>query len=409
MMFDKAIARAVPGMPSEASCCSCVHHSSVGTDRWFYKANVQSLSHRGKSSGPTFMKSIRMRWDIEAGKQRIIVDADSLSPEGIPDGLIGRDSELASLKGCLLPMRHGERPLNAWLCGPPGSGKSLLAHAALERVGPAAPPRAGVYVNCWQRRSLYNVLQAIIDQLKILSAEAQDANVKFDRIRQALAGRPAVIVLDDIDRTLPVARDDIIYSLLSLPKMGLICIADNTRALALLEERVRSRLSSVVIELKPYTTAELVQILADRARRGLMPDAWSLAVLKRIAAATGGDARVAIRTLLHAAVATEEEGRSQLDVRSMASQFQKWHAVGDEARSIELSEHERIIRELVTRHGPVGTIRLRELYVAHCRKEGIEPVARRTFSKDLFKLNAAGLLRVAARPPGRGGRTVRAA
>ncbi|MEE9294844.1 MAG: Cdc6/Cdc18 family protein [Phycisphaerae bacterium] len=350
-----------------------------------------------------------MRWDIEAGKQRIIVDADSLSPESTPSRLVGREAELATLTGCLQPMRHGERPLNAWLCGPPGSGKSLLAHAALERVGPAAPPRAGVYVNCWQRRSLYNVLQAIIDQLKILSAEAQDANVKFDRIRQALGGQATMIVLDDIDRTLPAARDEIIYGLLSLPKAGLVCVADSMRALVLLEERVRSRLSPVVIELKPYTTAELVKILADRAHHGLMPHSWSSAVLKRIAAASGGDARVAIRKLLQAAVAAEEAGQRRLDVRWLATQLRQWNHIQEEARSIQLSEHERIIRELVTRHGPVGTIRLRELYVAHCRKEGIEPVARRTFSKYLVKLNSAGLLRVAARPPGRGGRTVRAA
>lgn len=215
--------------------------------------------------------------------------------------------------------------------------------------------------------------------------------------------------MDDIDRTVPAARDEIIYGLLGLPQTGLICIADGMRALALLEERVRSRLSPVVIELKPYTTAELVEILADRARRGLMPDAWSPAILKRITAASGGDARVAIRTLLQAAAAAEAARRRRLDVRSMASQLQKSHAVRDEAWSLRLSEHERIIRELVTRYGPVGTTRLRELYVAHCRKESVEPAARRTFSKYLNRLGAAGVLNVAARSTGPGGRTVRAA
>ncbi len=105
---------------------------------------------------------------------------------------------------------------------------------------------------------------------------------------------------------------------------------------------------------------------------------------------------VAMRTLLQAAASAEELGRGRLDIRLVAGPFRQWNAVREDARSLELSERERIIRELVIRHRPVGTIGLRELYVAHCRKENVEPVARRTFTKYLNRLGAAGVLNVAA-------------
>ena len=110
-----------------------------------------------------------------------------------------------------------------------------------------------MYVNCWQHRSLYSVLQAITDDLKILGAEAQNTNVKLVRIRQALRGRPFVVILDEIDRPIPAQREEIIYGLLGLPRGALACVANGTQVLATMDERVRSRLSPMVIQLSPYS------------------------------------------------------------------------------------------------------------------------------------------------------------
>jgi len=196
----------------------------------------------------------------------------------------------------------------------------------------ATTARIGVYVNCWQHRSLYSVLQAIIDDFKVLGAEAQDTNVKLGRIQQVFRGRPAVIVLDEIDRPMPAARDAIIYGLLRLPHTGLICIAESTRALAMLDERVRSRLGSLVIELPPYTTNQIRQIVTDRARRALMPGSWSPAIIRRLAAGAAGDARLAIQGLRHAAAAAEDAGHTTLDSRSTEGYLRQWQAIRQEAR-----------------------------------------------------------------------------
>jgi Cdc6-like AAA superfamily ATPase len=263
-------------------------------------------------------------------------------------------------------------------------------------------------VNCWEHRSLYSVLQAIIDDLKILGAEAQDTNIKMDRIRQALRGRPFIVILDETDRPMPAQREEIIYGLLSLPKGALACIANGTQALATTDERVRSRLSPVVIRLPPYSTKELESILVDRARQALAPNAWTPAVLRHIAVAANGDARVAIQILRQAAAAAEMSGNTRLSTRLVGQCLRSWYLVEQESRLAGLSEHERILFDQAKRQGPLRASELARRYTACCQSRNIQPVARRTFTKYLSRLSAAGLLDTSGHPPGPGGRIVRA-
>ena len=350
---------------------------------------------------------ICMMADIETGTGVIILDAEPLTPEYATD-LLGRDQEALELEATLAPMLRGQPPLNTWLYGPPGSGKTTLARYVVNRLCPAGAAPLGIHVNTGQNRSLYSVLQAIVDQLKILGAQAQDTNVKLDCVRQAFRGRPVVIILDEIDRVMPSQRDQIIYGLLSLPKTGVVCIAWSTHALAASDESVRSRLSPVLIELPPYSTAELEAILRDRAERSLTPGSWSPVVLRRIAHGTAGDARLAIQILRQAAAAAEMNGEERLEGRSIDGLLRQWQSIRQEARMTALSEHERIIHDLAKQHAPLGTTELSRLYVAYCTAHGIQPMARRTFSKYVGRLSSAGLLSVADYC-GSGGRLVRVA
>jgi cell division control protein 6 len=338
----------------------------------------------------------------------LIEDGNLLSPETAAGEPIGRQKESEQLRTCLAPMLRGEPALNTWVCGPPGGGKTLLARWATQEACGGAGSRGAAYVNCWEHRSLYSVLQAVIDELKILGAEAQDTNVKMDRIRQALRGRPFIVILDEIDRPMPAQREEIIYGLLSLPKGALACIANGTQALAAMDERVRSRLSPVVIQVSPYSAKELEAILTDRAQRALAPDSWTPAVLKRIAAVANGDARVAIQVLRQAATAAEMSENTKLTTCLVEQYLRPWCLVQQESRLACLSEHERILLDQAKQHGPLRASELARRYVASCQSHNIRPMARRTFTKYLGQLSAAGLLETSGRPSSPGGRTIRA-
>jgi len=180
----------------------------------------------------------------EVGEQegKIIWQADFFSDEYLPKDLIGRKEQVGRLQMCLSPMKDGQAPLNTWLYGPAGTGKTAVARVVARAVCESSSSCFAFYTNCWERRSLYSVVQAIAESLKVLGADAQDTNVKLDRIRQVVKGRPVVVILDDIDRVAPSERQRIIHTLLGLPHTGVVCISNRKEMLLSLEERTRSLL-----------------------------------------------------------------------------------------------------------------------------------------------------------------------
>ena len=123
-----------------------------------------------------------------SGPSKVIWDGGILSGETAGLRPVGRQKQIRRITVCLSPMRQGQSPINAWLYGPPGSGKTLVARWTVEEAC-SSGTRIGVYVNCGQHKSLYPVLHAIIDQMKILGAETQYMDVKFE------TPMPKVVVL----------------------------------------------------------------------------------------------------------------------------------------------------------------------------------------------------------------------
>ena len=150
-------------------------------------------------------------------------------------------------------------------------------------------------------------------------------------------------------------------------------------------------------------------ILADRAQKALATDSWTPAILRRIAAASGGDARRAINILRQAAAAAEQAGSSRLDLRLINPLLKQWHVLAEETRLTSVTEHEKMILQVAQTRGLSGTTALAQAYRTECRVRGLPPVAQRTFSKYISRMTALGLLRIADRPMAQGGRLVRVA
>ncbi len=72
-----------------------------------------------------------------------------------------------------------------------------------------------------------------------------------------------------------------------------------------------------------------------------------------------------------------------------------------------LSHHERLIYELARQRQPIMSTQLRQDYAERCRREGLEPVARRTFSKYVRGMIDMGLAQSDQRSIGEKGRLIR--
>jgi Cdc6-like AAA superfamily ATPase len=133
---------------------------------------------------------------------QIIERAEFLSPDVIPQKIVGRTDQIRKFRQCLKPMEKGCSPISAWLHGPPGTGKTTIARRISEQVC-RSQYSILLYVNCWERPTLYSVLHALCEQLNVFNADVHDTNVKLTRLKQTLKDKTALIILDEFDRPMP--------------------------------------------------------------------------------------------------------------------------------------------------------------------------------------------------------------
>jgi len=171
-----------------------------------------------------------------------------------------------------------------------------------------------------------------------------------------------------------------IYNLLSIGKVGLLCISESRYPLVTLEPRVRSRLSPQVLQFDSYAPSQLFEILRARAAAALHPDSWDHSVLKHISRRALGDARVAIQTLRNAALYAESEGTFKLTAEHVERGFSD---TGGTRRTYELkrlTEHHRLLYELIKARPGINSPQLFDAYLEECRARKWSPIASRTFS-----------------------------
>jgi cell division control protein 6 len=138
----------------------------------------------------------------------------------------------------------------------------------------------------------------------------------FDRF-QKRCDKPTVVILDEIDLMSPKDKRREILYLLSRSEQPfmVIMLSNSPQVLNQLDAATRSSLQPTPLYFSCYDTAQLQQILRDRAERGL--HRWDEADLARIAALTvrlaNSDARVAIKTLYYSVTEPEDDLDSCFD------------------------------------------------------------------------------------------------
>jgi len=339
-------------------------------------------------------------------QSRIIESAELLSPETIPEKIIGRTEQIEKLRQCLKLMERGLPPTSAWLYGPAGTGKTLIARKITQEAR-SSQARTSLYVNCWERPTLHSVVQALCEQLKALGADAQDTNVKLARLRHALKDKTILIILDEIDHPMPKERQSIVYRLLQLPKTGLFCISTDSKVFINLDNRVKSKLAPANVPFQRYSSDEIKTILAERARLALRPNACSDNLLRKMASLANGDSRNALHILLKAAIAAEQDFAEEITEKHIPADTTAWQQLKQAERIESLNRHQSLIYALAKQHGQMSSIKLRRLYLLSCHSKSLEPVARRTFSKYLNVLYQGNLINIELQSVGGPGRLVK--
>jgi Cdc6-like AAA superfamily ATPase len=172
----------------------------------------------------------------------------------------------------------------------------------------------------------------------------------------------------------------------------LILISNSETALHGADPRVRSRLASAEnIEFPTYKESEVAGILRDRAEWGLVPGAIKGAQLERIAAASGGDARVSIDTLRIVAEDAENQDLERIPDSLIERALPKAMRKSAERSFEMLPAQLRLMLELL-REGVLDSGELFRRYQAASGGKGLQPVVDRTFRNYAERLIQMGLI-----------------
>ncbi|MFD1513667.1 Cdc6/Cdc18 family protein [Halomarina rubra] len=313
----------------------------------------------------------------------MIRDARVLQPEFVPREVQHRDAEVNQLTHALDPIVDGERGDTTFLFGPSGVGKTCIAQYTVEQLREAVVDIEHQYVNCWQNYSRFRALYRILEGLDG-TVDVHRGSTPHDELLRRVReydGPPYVVVLDEVDQLQDSA---VLYDLYRVPKLSMILIANREEELFVdLDDRVASRLQSARrIRFDHYTEAELVAIMRDRVDWGLEPGAVSDALLRRIADAAAGDARVALGILRNAARDAARAGHDSVDPSTVTG------AIPDARREIRqttvenLTPHQRVLYDLLDEHGRQHAGELYERY----REAVDDPRTKRTVRNYLSKL-----------------------
>ncbi len=326
-----------------------------------------------------------------SGERFILTNPDIFSDSHLPLEIQHRESQLNDLKLCLYELTEFRRPIHGWFFGKPGTGKTVTALYVMQEIESEKGIK-GIYVNCWENPTIFSVLECIARELRLLGAEKLSTSFKLERLKRALSGERMIIVLDEIDQPSPKELNAILYNLSQFPAVDLICVCNSQNKYYSLEERVKSRLNPARIHFNEYSTDELLKILSRRAEFALVPGSYSEPVLNEISQLAQGDARIAIQTLKNAASLAQKDHQGQIGLYHVK---QAWNAAKELKMTYllrKLTDHHRLLYELIKRKGNILSGDLWRLYLKKCKCKKIMPIAVRTYSEYCNKLVEIGIV-----------------
>lgn len=322
---------------------------------------------------------------------RIIIDQDVLSESYLLPEMRTRQPKLNEISLCLRPVTEGSEPVNCWIYGNSGVGKTATARMILHKLEDESGVR-GVYINCWENPTFFSILDYIARELRMLGAEKLSTSYKLEKLKKHLNGQGIILILDEIDQCPPRERNAILYNLANFPALGIICICNSQSVYFDLEDRVKSRLNPARILFEEYSAEDLLNILNQRAQYALASGSFENGLLHDIAQLSSGDARIAIQTLKNAAYLAEKDHNETIECHHV---HRAWNSAKDLKKTYllrKLTDHHHLLHELIAENNGILSGALWRLYLQVCKRRKIKPIAERTYSDYCNSLVKVGLI-----------------
>ncbi|RLF05909.1 MAG: hypothetical protein DRK00_03150 [Thermoprotei archaeon] len=290
----------------------------------------------------------------------VFIDREKLSSRYVPPQLPHRDAQLRTLEELLHDVVRGEAemPRVIQLVGPTGTGKTSSVYLLHRRLSARGGEHLFIYLNLRIEGStpflLFSTLyERLTGHPASRSLSAQEVLRKFLRkLREG--GKPALIVLDEVEYHAKGSLSSVIYTLTRLQEMGVdalqvatLFVARSLSWLKLLDPAERSSLGNIVISYPPYTREQLFDILLYRASEAFKEDAAGEDLIQWLADYTytymASDVRRALDTLFYAGILAEQDGSSRVTLDHVLKALRNLDAFIAPADVQRLSPYEQVV------------------------------------------------------------------
>jgi cell division control protein 6 len=337
--------------------------------------------------------------------QTLFQDVEVFEHWFVPGEVPFRDAQISELAMLARPGVHGARPANAFLRGPPGTGKTTTVRRLFAEIEEATGRIVPVYVNCQHDRTRAAIFAKVLE--KLAGHPLPSSGTPLSELQRKVAK-----VMQDKECVLLVCLDDanylhyerelngVLYTLLRLHEsygkasIGVFAIASDMELdlRASVDTRVFSVFHPVVVEFPPYSPDEIREILAARVRQGLFPNVMEKRAFELAAtiAVREQDIRAGIDIVRLAAGRAEKDARKTVTREDVLEASRSVVSPTLHARAGRLRESER---ELLCRLSEIG--RSGEVLTAgnafRSVREGMR-IGYTTFHEKLRMFEAEGLL-----------------
>ncbi len=296
----------------------------------------------------------------------VFKNEDVLNPEYLPEQLPHRGNEIKEIADLLLPISKGRRGINIFIHGPPGIGKT----ASIKYIFREFESFTGIktiYINCWEFKTSISVLTEITISLGFfVQRRGWSKDEIFRRMIEALKklNKGLVIALDEVDQLI-YKDQSTLYDLLRINQyvnipIAIVFISNDKHVFSRVEPRIRSSLSLMEIEFKPYSFLEMKDILKKRADLAFFDyEPALIALCANEAVKKGGDVRVGLECLLKAGRMAERENSKKVKVAHIKKIIAGIKEAKPRIIKERLEDVERKLLEIIKKKKP-GTIK--ELY-----------------------------------------------
>lgn len=311
----------------------------------------------------------------------IIVNEDVLTEVFIPDKLFHREGQIREIEKCLKPALKNRPIENIFLLGVSGTGKTTIMKWILENYF----KDTSVYVNCWKNRTNYEVLKEVLLTLQVPIHGREPTADLIKKLEKRAKKRRIIVCLDEVDR---LKNIDTLY-ILARGNCGLILISTAYHSLLHLTTRIRRSLSLSEIEFPAYRAEEIHDILKERVEYGLRPRTIDNSMIKMIALASVGDARVGIEILRKASKKAEANYLDKIRIKEVEIAISEVNRLDLLQPIRKLNEHQKTILKILEKYRRLGSGQLYKEY----KKIDSNPIGDRAYRKYMKKMLKLGIVK----------------